>query len=135
MNPARINPKISTLVSAGELTELVRGCEQDLLARFSPLVCRQDVTLDLGPVKRIDAAGIAALISLYGGALQAHHRFSVANLAPHVTEVLKLVGLEGILTLDHSARKSYSALRFVSTYPQKRLSTLQLSSRPVRAFI
>ena len=36
--------------------------EQRLLERVAPLVRRQCVTLDLGSVERIDAAGIAALI-------------------------------------------------------------------------
>ncbi len=85
-----------------DLTELVRGSEQSLLARLSPLVRNQDVTLDLGSVKRIDAAGIAALIALHTGAHEARHRFKVANLSPHVAEILSLVGLGEIL-LSHTA--------------------------------
>ena len=45
------------------LTELVRGHDQDLFARLAPVVRRQSLLLDLELVERIDAAGIAALIT------------------------------------------------------------------------
>ena len=80
-----------------ELTELVRGNEQRLLERVAPLVRRQCVSLDLGSVERIDAAGIAALISLYGSAQDAGHSFTVMNASPRVAQILSLVGLERIL--------------------------------------
>lgn len=47
------------------LSEIVRGSEGCLVMEMEPLVRRQDVSLDLSPVERIDAAGIAALITLY----------------------------------------------------------------------
>jgi ABC-type transporter Mla MlaB component len=50
---------------ACELTELVRGSDRRLVDEMAPLVRREDVALDLRSVERIDAAGIAALISLY----------------------------------------------------------------------
>ena len=83
------NPIQTAIFPAGELTEmtgsthltehaniaeLVRGSEEDLLAWLAPLVLQQSVTLDLGTVERIDAAGIAALISLYSAASQAGQR-------------------------------------------------------------
>jgi anti-anti-sigma factor len=79
------------------LSEIVRGSEGHLVDEMAPLVRRQDVSLDLSPVERIDAAGIAALISLYKLAQQSGHRFSVLNVAPRVYELLALVGLEAIL--------------------------------------
>jgi anti-anti-sigma factor len=79
------------------LTELVRGHEQALLDRLEPLVCRQDLILDLCSVERIDAAGITALIYLYRSACQADHSFAVSNASPHVAEILALVGLDRIL--------------------------------------
>ena len=48
------------------MTELVRGNDHCLVAQLEPLVRQQNVTLDLHSVGRIDAAGIAALIALYG---------------------------------------------------------------------
>ena len=84
-------------IEASELTELVRGNEQRLLDRVAPLVRRQCVSLDLGSVERIDAAGIAALISLYGSARDAGHSFTVMNASPRVAQILSLVGLERIL--------------------------------------
>jgi anti-anti-sigma regulatory factor len=91
-----------------ELTELVRGNEQALLARFTPLVHRQSVTLDLSHVRRIDAAGIAALISLHANAYAAGHCFAIANPTPHVAEILSLVGLERILQSRITDGKSHS---------------------------
>lgn len=111
------NPRSST-AAAGQLdklTELVRGTEEGLLARLAPLVRRQSVTLDLGSVERIDAAGIAALISLYASACQAGHSFAVTNPSPHVAEILALVGLERILLSSRAAWESRSCSRMERT--------------------
>ena len=124
------NPMQSAIFSAGELTEmtgsaqlieqanmaeLVRGSEQGLLTWLAPLVSRQSVTLDLGSVERIDAAGIAALISLYSTASQAGHSFTVANPTPHVAEILALVGLDRILLPERAFWNSNSGRCFEST--------------------
>ena len=100
------------LTEAPELTELVRGHEQGLLARLTPLLRRRSVTLDLGSVRRIDAAGVATLLALYTSARAAGHCFRVTNLAPRVAEVLALVGLERILLSRSAARKPHSGQRF-----------------------
>jgi len=92
-----------------EITELVRGNEQQFLARLQPLARRQNLTLDLENIERIDAAGLAALITLYCDACQFGHRFAIANPSPHVQEILDLVGLERILmarTEDESCFES-----------------------------
>jgi len=124
------NPMLTAIFPAGELTEmsgsthlteqanmaeLVRGTEQGLLAWLSPLVRQQSVTLDLGSVERIDAAGIAALISLYASASQAGHCFTVANPSPHVAEILALVGLDRILLSRRALWNSNSGQCFEST--------------------
>jgi anti-anti-sigma regulatory factor len=88
-----------------ELTELVRGCDRHLVEEMTPIVRRQSVSLDITSVERIDAAGIAALISIYRVAKEAGNSFSVSNAAPHVAELLALVGLDGIL-LSHNAKQS-----------------------------
>lgn len=88
--------------------ELVRGLEQPLVERLTPLVRSQSVTLDLTHVERIDAAGISALISLYGLAQNAGNEFAIANASPRVREILSLVGLDRILMSHpavHAARK------------------------------
>jgi anti-anti-sigma regulatory factor len=84
-----------------ESTELVRGHDQELLQRVLPLVRQQSVTLDLRRVQRIDAAGIAGLILLYRAAIETGHSFTVSNLAPHVGEILALVGLDRVLLSQH----------------------------------
>jgi anti-anti-sigma factor len=95
------------IVSGGELTELIRGNEESLLARLTPLVRRHSVTLDLSRVRRIDAGGVSALVLLYESAREAGHCFTVANLSPHVAEILRLVGLKGILQSHNVVRTSH----------------------------
>jgi anti-anti-sigma factor len=77
--------------------ELVRGTEAEVLANLVPRVQRESVALDLSGVERIDAAGIAALITLYCSAIEAGTDFSVVSPSHHVLELLRLVGLESIL--------------------------------------
>ncbi len=101
MNGILFNTAEAILVSPGDMRELVRGQEQCLVEGLTALVREQNVTLDLQHVERIDAAGIAALISLYGSAKSAGKEFTVANAAPRVAEILKLVGLDHFL-LTHS---------------------------------
>jgi len=74
------------------LTEIVRGSDNHLMDEMTPLVRRQDIILDMSPVERVDAAGIAALISLYRLAEESGHRFKVTNVAPRVYELLALSG-------------------------------------------
>lgn len=79
------------------LHELVRGEEQRLLKELEPVVQEHSVTLDMRQIERIDAAGIAALISLYGAAHAAGHDFAIVNASHRVAEILQLVGLDRIL--------------------------------------
>ncbi len=77
--------------------ELVRGNETEILEQLLPRIRRGPVTLDLAQVERIDAAGIAALITLYCTSVEAGTEFSVVAPSHHVLELLQLVGLEKIL--------------------------------------
>jgi anti-anti-sigma regulatory factor len=88
--------------------ELVRGCDRRLVDHLAAYVRRQSLALDFHSVERIDAAGIAALITLYCDARQAGHRFSVFNASPRVVEVLCLVGLDRILLSRNALGGSYS---------------------------
>lgn|SRR5208337_306105 len=88
-------------------TELVRGNEQRLLERLEPLVRRQNVTLDLAHIARIDAAGLAALITLYCDACKAGYRFTIENPSRHVREILDLVGLDALLVSQNAEEVSY----------------------------
>ena len=97
MNTEMTKAKETMVVTPCELRELVRGRDQGLLARVAPLVRQQSVALDFRMVDRIDAAGIAALVSLYGSARDAGHCFTIANASTHVREILVLVGLDRIL--------------------------------------
>jgi anti-anti-sigma regulatory factor len=90
----------AAIIDAAELAEsfeLVRGQERSFLDRLAPIVRRQSVALDMGSVERIDAAGLAALITLYCDACNAGHSFTIARAGRHVREILKLVGLDRIL--------------------------------------
>ena len=92
----------TSITVPGNLHELVRGQEQCLLKALEPVVREQSVTLDMRQVERIDAAGIAALISLYGAAHSAGNEFAVINASHRVAEILALVGLDRIL-ISHDA--------------------------------
>ena len=90
-----------------DFPELVRGCDRLLLEEMTPLVRRQNVTLDLKSVERIDAAGIATLIRLYLLAHEAGHDFKVTNASAHVAEILLLVGLDRMFA-SHNANTNSS---------------------------
>ncbi|HEX4321482.1 MAG TPA: STAS domain-containing protein [Acidobacteriaceae bacterium] len=77
--------------------ELVRGTEARVLDELLPRVRQESVALNLAGVERIDAAGIATLITLYCTSVEAGTAFAVTDPSPHVLELLKLVGLEAIL--------------------------------------
>jgi len=100
------------VVMEGGTMDLVRGSEHKFLARLAPLVRRQSVSLDLGAVTRIDAAGVAALVSLYRGAREAGHSFTVCNPSRRVEEVLALFGLDQVLVLRHPERLPRLRLAF-----------------------
>jgi anti-anti-sigma factor len=85
------------------LHELVRGEEQRLLKELEPAVQEHSVTLDMRQIERIDAAGIAALITLYGTACAAGHSFTLINASHRVREILALVKLDRILLSEHQA--------------------------------
>lgn len=103
MNSHPVTENSNSVVPEG-VNSLVRGAETDLLQQVLPLVRRQSVSLDLGRVERIDAAGIAALITLYRAACAAGRRFGVTNPRPHVREILILVGLDRFLMPEDPAQ-------------------------------
>ena len=80
--------------------ELVRGTEAQVIDELLPRVKRESVALNLAGVERIDAAGIAALITLYCSSVEAGTDFSVLDPSPHVLELLRIVGLDSILMAD-----------------------------------
>ncbi len=84
------------------LHELVRGREQELLEELQPLVHSQSVRLDLSSTQRVDAAGLAALVSLYCDACKAGFEFAVVNPPRHVARILAIVGLDRILVSNDS---------------------------------
>ena len=100
------------VVSPPDMTELVRGNESRLIQCVTPLLREESVALDLKSIERIDAAGIAALISLYGIGRSAGHSFTVCNVLPRVAEILTLVGLEPILVSHDAVWASHSAACF-----------------------
>ena len=105
MNARTSNTNGAMVVAPCGLTELVRGTDRELVDEMTPVVRGQSVALDLKKVDRIDAAGISALISLYGQARDAGHSFAVANPTAHVQEILALVGLDRILLDAHAVAR------------------------------
>ena len=98
--PAR-SPGVEIAISG----ELVRGSETQVIDTLLPRVKRDSVALNLSAVERIDAAGIAALITLYCTAAEAGQEFSVVSPSQHVLELLQLVGLTGILVEKTDSRE------------------------------
>jgi anti-anti-sigma factor len=84
--------------------ELVRGAEAQIVEELLPRVRQHSLALDLSGVERIDAAGIASLITLYCSAIEAGTEFSVVSPSAHVLELLQIVGLESILIADAKPR-------------------------------
>lgn len=78
-------------------SELVRGTEDHWIGQLMPRVRKESVALDLSGVERIDAAGIATLITLYCTSVESGTDFTVVSPSAHVTELLRIVGLESIL--------------------------------------
>jgi len=80
--------------------ELVRGTETKVMAALLPRVKQESVALDLSGVERMDAAGIAALITLYCTSVEAGNAFRIVDPSPHVLELLRIVGLVSILMAE-----------------------------------
>jgi anti-anti-sigma factor len=102
------NPQFDSIIQdsgtqfTSSIRELVRGREQEFLAELQPLVRGQSVRLDLNAIERIDAAGLAALVSLYCDACSTGHEFALVNPSHRVARILALVGLDRILVLNSS---------------------------------
>jgi anti-anti-sigma factor len=79
------------------IRELIRGQEQWFLEELRPIVSRQSVRLDLSHTERIDAAGLAALVSLYRDARESGHEFAVVNPPRRVARILEIVGLDRMI--------------------------------------
>ena len=77
---------------------LVRGCDEVFVATLRPVVRQEDVTLDLGEVERMDAAGFTALLALRAEAPASGKLLQMTGASRHAEEILKLVGLSGLLT-------------------------------------
>ena len=103
LNVAPIASQESTRASQSPIAEfavnceLVRGAEDRILDELTPRVKQGSVALDFSNVERIDAAGIAVLITLYCTAIEAGTEFYIVSPSAHVLDLLRLVGLESIL--------------------------------------
>ena len=87
-----ISGKVSKVVALGGIGDLVRGHDQRFIEMLEPLVFNGNISLDLGALKRIDAAGVAALVRLYCVASNAGYEFKLIRAGRQVREVLELVG-------------------------------------------
>lgn len=106
MNPMMNQATEQVVSPPPEFTELVRGNEGQLMDILKPVIQNGSTVLDMSEVHRIDAAGIAALISLYGSSRNAGYSFRLCNVTPHVEEILKLVGLDHVLVSRDAVRSS-----------------------------
>jgi anti-anti-sigma factor len=101
----------STPQTVCSIRQLVRGREQEILEELQPLVESRSVRLDLSSIERIDAAGLAALVSLYCAACKAGHEFAVVNPPRHVARILAIVGLDRVLLSKDSGEMLPPATR------------------------
>jgi anti-anti-sigma regulatory factor len=62
-----------------------------------PLVRKVSISLDFTSVRRVDAAGVSALLALYTASQKAGHRFAILNASTRVVQMLALLGLDGLL--------------------------------------
>lgn len=97
------------------ITELVKGHNLEVLAQIAELVRRRSIELNLESVQRIDAAGVAALVTIYNTALGAGHRLTVSHASARVAEVLSLVGLDKMLLSQNAVRNSHSGVQMKRT--------------------
>ena len=113
-NPRLKNPgsDLSTQIVGG-VRELVKGREQEILEELQPLVESRSVRLDLSSIERIDAAGLAVLVSLYCAASKAGRDFAVINPPSNVARILAIVGLDRILLPQLASTDSVETLLLV----------------------
>ena len=101
---SNLSPAVNSLPAVVALNvELVRGIESQVINDLLPRVKQESVALDLSAVPRIDAAGIATLITLYCSSVRAGTDFSVVAPSQHVLDMLRIVGLESILVANHNS--------------------------------
>jgi len=108
-------PLDSTTEYVSGARELVRGQEQEFLDKLQPLVQHQPVRLDMSRTERIDAAGLAALISLYCDACKAGQEFTIVNPSRHVAQILGLVGLDAILVAPRAIEPAPCCMQYQGT--------------------
>jgi anti-anti-sigma factor len=99
----------SAIILVSDTTELVRGQEQKFLEQIMPRVRRQSVALNLESVDRIDAAGLAALVTLYCESCKAGNSFTVSHPCRRVREILELVGLDRILVRESEVERCFES--------------------------
>jgi anti-anti-sigma factor len=114
IEPSQINESSMSEPTLDEQVcgQLLRGEDAGLVERIGPLVRECSVTLDLTGVDRIDAAGISTLVTLYRGASEAGHCFTVSNASPHVMQILAVVGLDRLLLSRNAVQSSPYGSRF-----------------------
>jgi anti-anti-sigma regulatory factor len=109
------NPVDSAKDVVLRMKELVRGQEHGFLEELAPRVVQESLDLDFGAVERIDAAGLAALITLYTDACKAGRTLTVSRPSRHVREILELVGLDRILLASPDAGRAYGRMQLQGT--------------------
>lgn len=120
MNTALLDSPITARFSMNDCAgpaDLVRGAEvcaeadaqPRLLARLLPAVRERNVVLDLSSVRRIDAAGISILLTLYNRARDSGHSFWLTNVPERIARILSVVGLDRLLLSHNAVQSSHCA--------------------------
>ncbi len=77
------------LETAGEFREAVRS---------RALAGAREITVDLGDIQFVDSSGVGALVACWRTCEALGCRFAVANPASQVRAILRVTGLENLLT-------------------------------------
>ena len=116
MRKALFAAQDAIIIETCEAAEWVRGTESALLDRFGSLVSGQSVVLDFSAVERIDAGGLAVLVSLYRTSRDSGYRFAITNPAARIGEILAVVGLDRVLMVEANEARSDFEVGFAADF-------------------
>jgi anti-sigma B factor antagonist len=95
----------SVEVTAGSPSVVLVSGELDVAAAPELKTClaglaHDDVALDLAAVTFMDSSGISVLIAAHRQSADLGRRFTLRSLSPAVAKVLKITGVDEVLTIE-----------------------------------
>jgi anti-anti-sigma factor len=95
----------SVEVSAGSPSVVHVSGELDVVAAPELKTClaglaQGDIAVDLAAVTFMDSSGISVLIGAHQQSADLGHRLTLRSLSPAVAKVLKITGVDSVLTIE-----------------------------------